>query len=174
MLYTVYVVKLVKNVLSAVNSLWRLAEDNLRHSHVCLNVAKSGSWIIVGPCGVNCSVALHRVISVWVAELHIFTGARATQSHVKTCITTVGNGGSTVEPAGKFHKCKYWHLGWRRHWNQVSSDWQQHFVYLHSEITPWHHLQNIFSPSSTKVWQWTRDNNVCVWKKSERMWWKDG
>ena len=88
--------------------------------------------------------------------------ARGKQSHVKVRVCA-----HTIEPAGCFHKCKYWHLGWGRHWNQASVDWQQHFVYLHSKITSRHHLQYIFTPGSTKVWHWTKDSNkcvcVCVW-----------
>lgn len=87
--------------------------------------------------------------------------ARGKQSHVRVWVCAAGDA-HTVEPAECFHKCKYWHLGWRRHWNQVSSDWQQHFVYLHSKITSRHHLQYIFTPGSTKVWRWTKDSNKCV------------
>lgn len=80
---------------------------------------------------------------------------------------------SLVEHAGTLHNCKYWHLGWRRYQNQVSCDWQQHFVCLHSTVTPWSSLTFCFLNRCNKrrIWQCTRDNKTYVWRESERPWW---
>ena len=97
------------------------------------------------------------------------TGACAHQAHVKIRVSPAVDGHFTIEPAGKFHKCKYWHLGCGRHWNQVSCGRQQHFVYTNSKSPPKQHLQYCFSPAQqTAVWQRYKDNNKCVWKEPEQ------
>lgn len=65
--------------------------------------------------------------------------ACAARSRVEIWADPAGDERSAAAPAAKFHKCKYWHLGWIR----VSRDWWQPNVYLHSKITPCHHLQYI-------------------------------
>lgn len=79
------------------------------------------------------------------------------RSRVEIWADPAGDERSAAAPAAKFHKCKYWHLGRSR----VSHDWQQPNVYLHSKISPWHHLQYILLEHNKDLVKTQEQQHVC-------------